>query len=124
MQQPELQGGSAKTVHIAKFFEADNPACKVSMCAFASHWIYLSFDTPLTKLMTQGKTLSASFSTRNGTFSTKTRKNLVLKYLGARAWTTISEPNVRQQSRENSYGHVFIHDRTATKVAVIEMDYA
>jgi hypothetical protein len=88
MQQPELQGGSAKTVHIAKFFEADNPACKVrrqSMRAFASHWTYLSFDTPLMKLTTQGKTLSPSFSTRNGTFSTKTRKNLVLKYLGARA---------------------------------------
>ena len=36
MQQPELQGGSAKTVHIAKFFKADNPACKVRrqwMCA-------------------------------------------------------------------------------------------
>jgi hypothetical protein len=88
MQQPELQGGSAKTVHIAKFFKADNPACKVrrqSMHAFASHWTYLSFDSPFMKLMTQGKTLSPSFSTRNGTFSTKTRKNLVLKYLGARA---------------------------------------
>jgi hypothetical protein len=54
MQQPELQGGSAKTVRIAKFFEADNPACKVrrqSLRAFASHWTYLSFDTPFTKLM-------------------------------------------------------------------------
>ena len=88
MQQPELQGGSAKTVHIAKFFEADDPAYKVrrqSGRAFTSHWTYLSFDTPFMKLMTQGKTLSPSFSTRNGTFSTKTRKNLVLKYLGARA---------------------------------------
>ena len=37
------------------------------------------------KLMTQGKTLSASFSTMKGTFSIKTRKNLELKYLGARA---------------------------------------
>jgi hypothetical protein len=88
MQEPQLQGGSAKTVCIAKFFKADNPACKVrrqSMPAFASHWTCLSFDTPFTKLTTQGKTLSPSFSTRNGTFSTKTRKNLVLKYLGARA---------------------------------------
>jgi hypothetical protein len=54
MQQPELQGGSAKTVRIAKFFEADNPARKVrrqSLRAFASHWTYLSFDTPFTKLM-------------------------------------------------------------------------
>jgi hypothetical protein len=88
MQQPELQGGSAKTVCIAKFFEADNPACKVrrqSMHVFVSNWAYLSFDTPFMKLTTQGKTLSPSFSTRNGTFSTKTRKNLVLKYLGARA---------------------------------------
>jgi hypothetical protein len=75
MQQPELQGGSAKTVRIAKFFEADNPACKVrrqSMAAFASHWTYLSLNMPFTKLTTQGKTLSPSFSTRNGTFSTDT----------------------------------------------------
>ena len=89
MQEPKLQGGSAKAVHIAKFFEADNPACIVcvhlSVSAFASHETYLSFDTPFMKLTTQGKTLSASFSTRNGTFSTKTRKNLVLKYFGARA---------------------------------------
>jgi hypothetical protein len=27
-------------------------------------------------------------------------------------------------NRENPYGHVLIHDRTAAKVAVIEMDYA
>ena len=100
VQQPELEGGSAKAIHIAKFFEANNPACKVkiqSMRAFASHWTYLSFDTPFMKLTTQGKTLSPSFSTRNGTFSTKTRKNLVLKYLGARAYTTSSESDVRQQ---------------------------
>jgi hypothetical protein len=27
-------------------------------------------------------------------------------------------------NRENPYGHVLIHDRTAAKIAVIEMDYA
>ena len=27
-------------------------------------------------------------------------------------------------NREDPYGHVFIHDRTAAKVAVIEVDYA
>jgi hypothetical protein len=85
MQQPELQGGSAKAVHIAKFFEAGNPACKVRRQSMHGRWTYRSFDTPFMKLTTQGKTLSPSFSTRNGTFSTKTRKNLVLKYLGARA---------------------------------------
>lgn len=97
VQQPELQCGSTETVHIAKFFETDNPARNVrgqSTHAFAT---YLSFDTPFMKLTTQGKTLSPSFSTRNGTFSTKTRKNLVLKYLGARAWTTLSASDVRKQ---------------------------
>jgi len=45
----------------------------------------LSLETPFIKQITQGKTLTPSFSTRNGAFSTKTRKNLVLKYFGARA---------------------------------------
>jgi hypothetical protein len=45
----------------------------------------LSFETPFMKHITQGKTLIPNFSTRKGTFSTKTRKNLVLKYFGASA---------------------------------------
>ena len=50
-----------------------------------SRYTCLSLETPFIKQTTQGKTWIPSFSTRNGTFSTKTRKNLVLKYFGARA---------------------------------------
>src|SRR5258707_11694692 len=41
-------------------------------CDRLSH--YLSFDMPLTKHITQGRTLMPSFSTRKGTFSTNTRR--------------------------------------------------
>jgi hypothetical protein len=84
--QPELQGGSAKTIHIPKLLEADNSTCKVKIRkGVARCCTCLSFEMPLIKQTTQGKTLIPSFSTRKGTFSTKTRKNLVLKYFGASA---------------------------------------
>ena len=87
MQQPELQGCGAETIHIAKFLETNNSVCQVKKRkkSAVSHYTCLSLETPFIKQMTQGKTLICSFSTRNGTFSTKTRKNLVLKYFGARA---------------------------------------
>jgi hypothetical protein len=84
--QSELQGGGAKTIYVPKFFEANNSVCDVKIRReVARRCTCLSFEMPLIKHMTQGKTLISSFSTRKGTFSTKTRKNLVLKYFGASA---------------------------------------
>jgi len=87
MQKPELQGSGAETIHVSKFLETNDSAFHVrksKICA-VSFYTCLSLETPFIKQMTQGKTLIPSFSTRKGTFSTKTRKNLVLKYFGARA---------------------------------------
>jgi hypothetical protein len=82
--QSELQGGGAKTIYIPKFLETDNSVCEVKIRrGVARRCTCLSFEMPLIKHTTQGKTLIPSFSTRKGTFSTKTRKNLVLKYFGA-----------------------------------------
>lgn len=87
MQQTELQGSGAETIHVSKFLETNDSAFRVrkrKIC-IVSYYTCLSLETPFIKQMTQGKTLTPSFSTRKGTFSTKTRKNLVLKYFGARA---------------------------------------
>jgi len=87
MQQQELQGSGAETIHISKFLETNDSVFHVrkgKICA-VSYYTCLSLETPFTKQTTQGNTLIPSFSTRKGTFSTKTRKNLVLKYFGARA---------------------------------------
>ena len=42
-----------------------------------------SFDVPLMKVITQGRTLTPSRSTNQGTFSTKTRMKSVPKYFDA-----------------------------------------
>jgi hypothetical protein len=87
MQQQKLQGSGAETIHISKFLETNDSAFrfrKRKICA-VNYSTCLSLETPFIKQMTQGNTLIPSFSTRKGTFSTKTRKNLVLKYFGARA---------------------------------------
>jgi acyl-CoA thioesterase len=78
---------------------------------------------PSTKHITQGSTLISNFSTNQGTFSTKTRKNRVEKYFGASFCAQMVNEITNATKREAAYSKVFIHDFASLEVRMVEMHH-
>jgi hypothetical protein len=53
-----------------------------------------------------------------------TRKSPCVEILGRKSLNYIIRVRCQEAIEKNPYGHVLIHDRTAAKIAVIEVDYA
>lgn len=86
---------------------------------------HLSFATPFTKMITHGSTLICSFSTSQGMFSTKTRTNRVLAYLGASfccKTVVFTTPSRFTRPKVATDLQVFIHDLASLEFWVEEMD--
>lgn len=83
----------------------------------------LSLDTPSMKHITQGRILIPSFSTSQGTFSTNTRKNRVVKYFGANFCSRTFRQKTTARVCTGTHSEVFIHDLASFEICVVEMDY-
>lgn len=88
---PHMESLSSKTV-VSNWSEFPSCSKPINLCAVKRMvytwqcYTHFSLDMPLTKHITQGRTLIPSFSTNHGTFSTNTRAKRVEKYFAASFW--------------------------------------